>query len=405
MLTVGERVEVIKALYLSNTTPWLLGYSGGKDSTAVLQLVWQALSQLAPEQLHKAVHVISTDTLVENPSVAQWVARSLEGMRGTAENQGLPIKLHRLTPALKDRFWVNLIGRGYPAPRAKFRWCTSRLKISPVNDFMRDMLQQYGEVIVVLGTRKADTPSAARALRRDQGSHEWLNRNGSLDRSWVYTPIADWTSQNVWLYLTEEKNPWGCDNRVLLAIYRETTAEGADAVTTDSSTPRCGSNQFGCYVCTMKPQESSLDVTIHHNSEKAWMLPLLDFRKRFISECGPGDQGNREPRRANAYAIGTATAHDDAGEGDVSEGAASKRSDMVYGSYKRAFREHLLRELLQTQRLMHAMVPDDLKFDLLGLDELAEIRRIWMYDKYEIEDSVPRIYEEVMGVPYVADKL
>ena len=89
-----------------------------------------------PEQRHKTVHVISTDTLVENPIVAMWVTHSLERMQKAAGEQSMPVEPHRLTPAVKDRFWVNLIGKGYPAPRPKFRWCTSRLKINPSNDFI-----------------------------------------------------------------------------------------------------------------------------------------------------------------------------------------------------------------------------------------------------------------------------
>src|SRR5687767_14380607 len=127
--TVSGLTAEIRELYVSDQVPWVVGYSGGKDSTAILQLVWQALSELPEVQRTKPVHVISTDTLVENPVVAGWVTRSLEIMGEAAAAQGLPITPHRLTPEIADTFWVNLIGRGYPAPRPKFRWCTERLKI------------------------------------------------------------------------------------------------------------------------------------------------------------------------------------------------------------------------------------------------------------------------------------
>lgn len=403
MYSVGERVEVIKALYLRDAIPWVLGYSGGKDSTAVLQLVWQALGQLTPEQLHKEVHVICTDTLVDNPLVAHWITHSLEAMRASAQRQGLPIRPHRLTPALKDRFWVNLIGRGYPAPRAQFRWCTTRLKLNPSSDFIQSVVAQHGEAIIVLGTHTRDASSATRATGLDQGSREWLNRHGRDNRSWVYTPIADWTSDDVWAYLMEEKNPWGCDNSALLAIYQGTSADRANAVRTDPNTPACGSRHFGCYVCTLTPHEQAFDAMVHHNSDKAWMRPLLDFRKRFMSQCGQDDQKHREWRRANADSMGMATAHNEVGE-RVSESAAGKRSAVVYGPYQRAFREHLLRELLQAQRAMQVMMPGDQQRNLLEAGELEEIRRIWVLEKHEVEDSVPRIYEEVMGAPYVTEE-
>ena len=115
--TVKALCEEIRELYRSDAVPWVVGYSGGKDSTAALQLVWLALRDLPAEQRQKPVHVISTDTLVEQPLVVAWVDASLGRMRDAVREQGLPITPHKLTPEIEDSFWVNLIGKGYPAPR------------------------------------------------------------------------------------------------------------------------------------------------------------------------------------------------------------------------------------------------------------------------------------------------
>src|SRR5699024_8756256 len=131
-----EEIENLKAtireLYLADDIPWVIGYSGGKDSTATLQLVWLALKEMSPEKLKKTVHIINTDTLVESPVISKWVEHSLEIMQNSAIEQNLPFVTHRLTPEINNTFWVNLIGRGYPFPRKKLRWCTDRLKIQPV---------------------------------------------------------------------------------------------------------------------------------------------------------------------------------------------------------------------------------------------------------------------------------
>ena len=151
---LANKIEVaisnIASLYTADDLPWIIGYSGGKDSTAVLSLVWRAVAGLTEAERHKKVHVISTDTLVENPIVANWVSHSLKTMAKAATEQNIPLEPHRLTPDVKDTFWVNLIGRGYPAPRPKFRWCTERLKIRPANKFVRDMVRASGETILVL---------------------------------------------------------------------------------------------------------------------------------------------------------------------------------------------------------------------------------------------------------------
>src|SRR5262245_29079288 len=189
--TVQHLSDMVRDLYLCDAVPWVIGYSGGKDSTAALQLVWNAIRDLPEDQRQKPIHVISTDTLVEQPLVAAWVDTSLERIREAASDQKLPITPHKLTPEVPDSFWVNLIGRGYPAPRAKFRWCTERMKIRPSNKFIRDVVRRYGEAIMVLGTRKAE--SQVRAARMEkleaQRLREGLSPNKSLPNSLVFTPI------------------------------------------------------------------------------------------------------------------------------------------------------------------------------------------------------------------------
>src|SRR5690348_11581043 len=100
--SLASLVSEVQELYLSDDAPWIVGYSGGKDSTATLQLVWLALSQLDRAQRAKRVHVISTDTLVENPVVAAWVTHSLERMQYAAAKDQLPFEAHRLTPEVAD---------------------------------------------------------------------------------------------------------------------------------------------------------------------------------------------------------------------------------------------------------------------------------------------------------------
>ena len=164
--TTASAMQEVADLYTADGIPWVIGYSGGKDSTAALQLVWHALEKVPVQKRGKPVYVISTDTLVENPIVALWVSKSLEQMSAVAKQQGLPLTAHRLTPKTENTFWVNLIGRGYPAPRPKFRWCTERLKIMPSTDFIRTVVQEHGEAVLVLGTRKAESASRARVMNR-----------------------------------------------------------------------------------------------------------------------------------------------------------------------------------------------------------------------------------------------
>jgi DNA sulfur modification protein DndC len=381
--SVEKIVEEIKGLYLSDSMPWVVGYSGGKDSTASLQLIWLALSELSPGDRTKPVHVISTDTLVENPVIASWVEASLDHIGKAAKAQGLPIEAHRLTPALNDRFWVNLIGRGYPSPRARFRWCTDRLKISASTQFIQDLSTTSGEAILVLGQRRGESSARDKVMDNYKGStRDRLSRNKDpkLSRVWVYLPIETWTSDDVWEYIITQPNPWGIDNQELFSIYRGATPDAECPIVVDTTTPSCGDSRFGCYVCTMVTQDKSMQAMLQNDEQKRWMQPILDFRNEYLAV---EDRHLRDFRRMN-------------GKLTVYNGR------LVHGPYIQSYRETLLRELLSAQRTVQKAAKEQglRSVELIGLDELDEIRKIWLEDKGEIEDRLPTIYEEIFGGPY-----
>jgi DNA sulfur modification protein DndC len=385
MATSPEKIiDEIQSLYLSDSMPWVIGYSGGKDSTASLQLIWRAIAALPEDRRRfKPVHVISTDTLVENPVIAAWVELSLRHMQVAALAQGLPIKPHRLTPSLENRFWVNLIGKGYPAPRNKFRWCTDRLKISASTQFIQDLSEANGEAILVLGQRRGESQARDKVMNTyQQSTRDRLSRNKDpkLSRVWVYLPIETWSSDDVWEYIIETPNPWGINNQDLFDIYRGATPDSECPIVVDKTTPSCGDSRFGCYVCTMVSQDKSMAAMIRNDADKAWMQPIMDFRDRFLAV---DDRDHRDFRRLNGR-------------------LTIMRDQLVHGPYSQERRHRLLVELLKAQRA--AVEAGQSKgygsIELISVEELDEIRRIWVEDKGEIEDALPRLYGKALGEPY-----
>ena len=83
--SLDERYEAIRDVYLADKRPWVIGYSGGKDSSAALQLIWYALSKVPKENLSKPVYVISSDTLVETPKIVDYVDGSLAKINQAAQ--------------------------------------------------------------------------------------------------------------------------------------------------------------------------------------------------------------------------------------------------------------------------------------------------------------------------------
>lgn len=386
---VNRLKEEIKLLYKSDSIPWVVGYSGGKDSTASLQIIWTAVSELSESERTKPIYAISTDTLVENPVVSMWVSVSLEQMRIQAEAQNMPIIPQRLTPALEDSFWVNLIGKGYPAPRPQFRWCTERLKIKPSNKFILDVVDKNNEVILVLGTRKAESGPRKKSIELREGSTRDLlsrNANPKLDRVWIYPPIVNWSNDDVWEYLVSYPNPWGYDNSELLTMYRGATIDNECPLVVDTSTPSCGDSRFGCFVCTLVDKDKSMEAMIKNIEEKKWMTPLSEYRNKYLEVTD--DFKKRDFRRMS----GRLTLMDDKINGG---------KKLVHGPYLQSYRKVLLLELLKAQEQVRSSgVKGTEKFELIRDDEIEEIRRIWVKEKNEIEDLVPEIYKEATGRDY-----
>ncbi len=370
--TIDALHDEIRELYRADDAPWILGYSGGKDSTATLQLVWEAIKGLPSSERKKNIYVISTDTLVENPIVAAWVSKSLRVMGEAAVGQELPIRPRPLKPRITETFWVNLIGRGYPAPRHKFRWCTYRLKIRPSNTFIEGIVTSSGEAILVLGTRKAESARrSANMTKHEKGRvRDRLSPNASLPGSLVYSPIEAWSNDDVWFFLMQAQNPWGYSNRDLLGMYAGASADGECPLVVDDSTPSCGDSRFGCWVCTLVEQDKSMAAMIQNDVEKEWMLPLLELRNALDFRSGSDPSHNPEDSDRHLRDFRRMT-----GAVQVMESGRE-----IPGPYTQEARETWLRKLLEAQMHIRQTGPEDVRaLDLISKEELQEIRRIWSW--------------------------
>ena len=384
--SVDALVEQVRTLYRADSIPWVVGYSGGKDSTATLQLVWMALSGVCPGERHKPVYVITNDTLVENPVVASWVNRSLDTMAQAAAEHELPIEPHRLTPEVHDTFWVNLIGRGYPAPNRRFRWCTERMKINPSTKFIKDVVRANGEAIIVLGTRRAESAARAARIAKYEATsiRAFLSPHNDLASALVYKPIVEWTNDDVWTFLLQYKNPWGYDNKSLMTMYRTASPDAECPVVVDTSTASCGNSRFGCWTCTVVDKDKSMSAMIQNDAEKEWMQPLLDIRDE-IADTTAGRE-MRDFRRMH---------------GNVS----LYHGEFVPGPYTQKGRAHWLRRVLEAQTWVRTHGPSDVAdIELISEAELHEVRRIWVVEKHEYEDLLPAIYEEVVGEKFPGER-
>jgi DNA sulfur modification protein DndC len=380
--------EDILRIYQADSRPWVIGYSGGKDSTAVTRLVFEALASLPADKRSKPVFVVSSDTLVETPLVVNLIRDTLNQMRSAAQALALPIEVAQpVTPRMTDTFWVNLIGKGYPAPTRQFRWCTERLKIDPVSEFITDKVATYGEVVVVLGSRVQESATRAQVMKKHRIEGSRLARHTSLLNAFVFTPIDQWSADDVWEYLFSGPAPWGGDHQALFDLYKGSNA-GECPLVIDTTTPSCGNSRFGCWTCTVVQKDRAMDGLIE--TGHTWMIPLRDFRNQLFETTDPGRKKEfRNARRRD----GSITVHlkaDDHGD-QVSE-------KHILGPYRLEFRQQLLTKLLENQKLVNENNPGT-PYELITKPELEQIRVEWRQDPNEPdwEDSVPRIYREALG--------
>lgn len=291
----------LRALYVADQRPWVVAYSGGKDSTAVLQLVYELVleQQQKGDKGQKPVFVISSDTRVESPNVASYVADSMSRIEIAAQQAGLSLYPQLVTPLPEESFWGKLIGLGYPSPTRWFRWCTTNMKIKPSRRAIEEITRQHGSVILLLGTRSSESSQRGNAIAARDSNDQGLNRHHEIPNALVATPIVDWTTDQVWEYLYANDPPWGGDHGFMLTLYRQASG-GECPVVLDLNTPSCGGSRFGCWTCTVVKEDKSMQGFIQSGEEQ--LQPLNDFRD-WLKEIREEPQ-RRSPLRRDGKSTG-----------------------------------------------------------------------------------------------------
>lgn len=281
-------------LYVEDERPWLVGFSGGKDSTMVASLVFDTVLSLPPDQRKKPIAVLCTDTRVEIPAVSEGIEGNLDRMRRCSQQNNLNIEAQLLKPTPEQSFWVNIIGRGYPPPNRTFRWCTQRMKIDPVTIFVQQRLGHWGEAVLHLGARRAESSTRAQTMA-GRDSRNGLSKHPDLPCVWVSNPIQFLTTEEVWAYLLQKPNPWGIDNRALYKLYAS-ASNGECPIQIDTSTPSCGNSRFGCWTCTVVERDKASEGLLAAGDER--MEHLIKFRETLLFYQDP-DNGKRDMKRKN----------------------------------------------------------------------------------------------------------
>ena len=345
------RKEIADEYAQPHTKPWIIGFSGGKDSTLVAHLVLEHLLDLPRSARHRQVHIVSNDTLVESPLVLNHIFEVQKELRHAAAAFDLPVVVATTRPDLEQTFWVNLIGRGYPSPNRNFRWCTDRMKIQPTSTYIKTTIDHAGEVVLLLGVRRSESRARASTVSRyDNG--ERLNAHNDLRHCWVFRPIVELSTDDVWQLLSELPPPWGGTHDRLIQLYRDAGGGECPVVMSRLDAPSCGtsSSRFGCWTCTVVEKDKSLAGFVDAGFSQ--FVPLLAFRDWLVEIRN--DPSRRLARRRDGRITFT------------------RNGVFIPGPFNLPTRKEILDRLLSLE--------SEVGIELVSAEELDKIKTLWVED-------------------------
>ncbi|MEG1882019.1 MAG: DNA phosphorothioation system sulfurtransferase DndC [Clostridia bacterium] len=374
-------IQEITMVYKHDNRPWLIGYSGGKDSTLLVSLVYEAVQRLNKEERTKKVYVITSDTLVENPIVHNYMHNSSRQINDSSIRDNLNIEAHMIYPEISQTYWSLVIGLGYPTPELPgFRWCTERLKINPMDKFVEEKIKENGEVIILLGVRKAESLARQKSITAREIEGKLLNMHNNIKNAYVYNPLTEVSNTLVWEFLLKEEanaqSPWGSDMGYLFNMYQgerptdnmgeEQSVIGRISVELDKI-PVTGNSRFGCWCCTIVREDKSLQNFIDRGAVE--LIPLRDFRNWLVRIRQDGRYRDNKRRNGKVY--------------------KKANGEVGYGPFTMWGRNEILRKLLLLKR--------NTGFDLITIEELKTIDTLWDVEGDLTRRRLVDTYSQVFG--------
>ena len=370
-----EIIEEMTYVYKHDNRPWLIGYSGGKDSSLLVSLTIETVLRLPEYERNKKIFIVTSDTGVENPIVKNYMHSSSKKINDFSKQVHANIQADIIYPDIMQSYWSLVIGLGYPTPEPPgFRWCTERLKILPMNKYTNSIIDKYGEVILLLGVRKAESLSRSRSITSREIEGKILTPHSDISGAYVYNPLTEIKNELVWEYLLKNNgiSSWGVDMKYLFSLYQgENLGEEQSVIgqIDKDKIPVTGNSRFGCWCCTIVKEDKSLQNFIEHGSKE--LIPLRDFRNWLVSIRQNPEFRDNKRRNGKVY--------------------QKPNGEYGFGPFKMTARQEILRRLLILQK--------QTGFDLITIDELKAIDTIWDLEGDLSRRKLVDIYNDVFGVP------
>ncbi len=271
-LTLEDSIDLTRQSLLAyglQHRHWAIAYSGGKDSTATVAAVIHLIeTQQIPRPA--SLTVLYADTRQEIPPLHFGAMQMLDTLR----QKGYDARV--VLPALDDRYFVYMFGRGVPPPNNNtLRWCTPQIKVEPMTNALKVLRDEYGEKFLMLtGVRLGE--SAARdgriALSCGKNGAEcgqgWFQATTPAAVADTLAPLLHWRVCHVWDWLTFMAPQHGLPTALVAQVYGGDEAEELNART-------------GCIGCPLATKDAALDYVVSR-PEWAYLAPLKRLRPLYV---------------------------------------------------------------------------------------------------------------------------
>lgn len=254
-------IHLLQREYDRAILPWSVGYSGGKDSSAMMKLLYQAIEDFPNPKKH--IKIVYCDTGVEIPIITKFVKNIFLDLDKKSRDKKLPFSFHIAEPKITDRFFVKVIGRGYPPPTNIFRWCTDRLRIKPI----QELYKKKQSNIVLVGVRNNESYERNKIINRNSISAYYLRQN-KYNNIRLFAPIINYHPEDIWNVLNCNNSLFSINFIKLAQIYR--------SASTNKTFESISNVRFGCWICTVIRKDHSMNNLIKNGNKN--LIPLLEYR-------------------------------------------------------------------------------------------------------------------------------
>ncbi len=213
----------------------------------------------------KSLTILMSDTRMELPPLF------LTAMQILSELKAKGFNVRVVMPAMDDRFFVYMFGRGVPPPSNTFRWCTAQLKIEPMVNALKELRDEHGQKFLMLtGVRIGE--SAARDARiaiscgknNSECGQGWFQEATPEAVADTLAPLLHWRLCHVWDWLTIHQSEHGFSTSFIAAVYGQDENLETHART-------------GCVGCNLASRDFALENIITRPQWKQY-APLMELR-------------------------------------------------------------------------------------------------------------------------------